>query len=131
MYEENKIATEVIACAIRVHRELGAGLMEKVYQECLAYEFKKVGLEFQQEVNVPIKYDGIELSTGLRVDLLVQNKLIIELKAVDEITDVHIAQTLTYMKLCKCKLGLIINFNVPLLKEGIKRLINTPAPITI
>ncbi len=126
MDEENKIATEVIACAIRVHRALGPGLLEKVYHECLFYELKKSGLSTHKEFMLPIRYDGIELESGLRIDLIVENKLIVELKAVDELNDVHLAQTLTYLKLSNCKLGLIINFNVALLKQGIKRIINTP-----
>lgn len=126
MIEENQIATEVIACAIRVHRALGPGLLEKIYQECLSYELNKAGISVKKEYILPIKYDGIELESGLRIDLLVENKLVIELKSVDEINDVHIAQTLTYLKLSGCKLGLIINFNVALLKQGIKRIINTP-----
>ncbi len=129
MTEENKIATEVIACAIRVHRALGPGLLEKVYHECLFYELKKAGFLVQKEFSLPIKYDGIELESGLRIDLLIENKLIIELKSVDEINDIHLAQTLTYLKLSGCKLGLIINFNVALLKQGIKRIINTPVAI--
>ena len=126
MIEENQIATEVIACAIRVHRALGPGLLEKVYQECLFYELNKAGISVKKEFMLPIKYDGIELESGLRIDLLAENKLVIELKSVDEINDVHMAQTLTYLKLSGCKLGLIINFNVALLKQGIKRIINTP-----
>jgi len=126
MVKENKIATEVIACAIRVHRALGPGLLEKVYHECLFYELKKSGLSVQKEFMLPIRYDGIELESGLRIDLIIENKIIVELKAVDELNDVHLAQTLTYLKLSNCKLGLIINFNVALLKQGIKRIINTP-----
>ena len=126
MIEENQISTEVIDCAIRVHRALGPGLLEKVYQECLFYELNKAGISVKKEFMLPIKYDGIELESGLRIDLLAENKLVIELKSVDEINDVHMAQTLTYLKLSGCKLGLIINFNVALLKQGIKRIINTP-----
>jgi len=126
MKELNNISAEIIACAMRVHRALGPGLLEKVYQECLFYELNKAGISVKKEFMLPIKYDGIELESGLRIDLLVENKLVIELKSVDEINDVHMAQTLTYLKLSGCKLGLIINFNVALLKQGIKRIINTP-----
>ncbi|MFZ9848791.1 MAG: GxxExxY protein [Flavobacteriales bacterium] len=130
MTEENQIATEVIACAIRVHRALGAGLLEKVYQECLFYELNKAGIYVKKEYVLPIKYDGIVLESGLRIDLLVEDKLVVELKSVDEINDVHMAQTLTYLKLSDCKLGLIINFNVALLKQGIKRIINNPVSVS-
>ena len=130
MNEENQIATEIIACAIRVHRVLGPGLLERAYQECLVHELKKSGLQVEKEKTMPLIYDEIQVDTGYRIDLLIENKVIIELKAVTEITDIHIAQTLTYLKLSECKLGLIINFNVILLKQGIKRLINTPSAIS-
>ncbi|MFM7022488.1 MAG: GxxExxY protein [Flavobacteriales bacterium] len=126
---ENNIATEIIACAIRVHRELGPGLLEKAYTECLFHELKKSGLSVEKEKTMPLIYDGIEIESGYRIDLIVENRVIIELKAIDQIIDIHVAQTLTYLKLSKCKLGLIINFNTSLLKHGIKRIINTPIGI--
>jgi GxxExxY protein len=131
MIEENKIATEIIACAIRVHRALGPGLLEKAYQECLLHELTKSGLKVEKEKLVTFIYDEVKIDCGYRIDLLVEDKVIIELKAVEDISDVHLAQTLTYVKLSNCKLGLIINFNVSLLKQGIKRIINTHSAISV
>lgn len=121
---ENELATEVIGCAITVHRELGPGLLENAYQQCLAHELRKHGLNVEVEKAMPLVYDDVEMDCGYRVDLLVENKLIIELKAVEKLTDVHLAQTLTYLKLSEIKLGLLMNFNVSVLKNGIKRVVN-------
>lgn len=121
---ENELATEVIGCAIAVHRALGPGLMENAYQQCLAYELRNYGFKVEVEKAMPLIYDKIEMECGYRVDLLVEDKLIIELKAVEKLTDVHLAQTLTYLKLGNCKLGLLMNFNVSVLKNGIKRVVN-------
>ena len=122
MYIENKLATEVIGAAIKVHKYLGPGLLESAYQECLYYELKKSGLSVKKEQKLPLLYEDVELDCGYKLDLLVDNKLIVEVKAVAEINNIHLAQILTYLKLSECKLGLLINFNVPLVKDGIKRM---------
>ena len=121
---ENSLATKVIGLAIKVHKELGPGLLESVYKECLFYELKKSGLFVEKEKPLPIFYDGIELECGYRLDLFVGNRLVVEIKSVKELNEIYLAQLLTYLKLSECKLGLLINFNVLLLKDGIKRVIN-------
>jgi GxxExxY protein len=121
---ENSLATKVIGLAIKVHKELGPGLLESVYKECLFYEIKKSGLFVEKEKPLPIYYDGLELECGYRLDLFIGNRLIVEVKSVKEMNDIYLAQLLTYLKLSECKLGLLINFNVLLLKDGIKRVIN-------
>ncbi len=121
---ENELSTEVIGCAIAVHRSLGPGLLENAYLQCLAYELRNRGLKVEIEKPMPLIYDEVEMDCGYRIDLLVENKVIIELKAVEELNDVHLAQTLTYLKLSGCKLGLLMNFNVAILKNGIKRVVN-------
>ena len=120
---ENEIANIIIGKAIAVHRELGPGLLESTYQECLFYELKNNNLKVVKELALPIIYKDIKLDHGYRIDLLVEDKVVIELKTVEFLTDVHSAQVLTYMKLGNYKLGLLLNFNVKLLKEGIKRFI--------
>ncbi len=121
---ENQIANQIIGCAIEVHKALGPGLLESAYQECLFYKLQQVGLTVEKEKAMPLVFEGIKLECGYRIDLLVESKVVIELKSVESLTDVHLAQTLTYMKLGNYKLGLLINFNVVLLKQGIKRVIN-------
>ncbi len=121
---ENEISKIIIGNAIEVHRNLGPGLLESAYQECLFYEIEKSGLYVQKELALPIIYKEIKLNHGYRIDLLVENKVIIELKTVDSLIDVHEAQILTYLKLGNYKLGLLINFNVKLLKQGLKRYVN-------
>lgn len=121
---ENELSKEVIGCAIAVHRALGPGLLENAYQQCLAYELKNQGLKVEVEKPMSLIYDEIEMDCGYRIDILVENKLILELKAVEALNDVHLAQTLTYLKLSGCKLGLLMNFNVSILKNGIKRVVN-------
>ncbi len=118
---ENEIASIIIGKAIDVHRELGPGLLESTYQECLFYELKNNNLMVAKELALPIIYKDIKLDHGYRIDLLVEDKVVIELKTVEFLNDVHTAQILTYMKLGNYKLGLLLNFNVKLLKEGIKR----------
>ncbi|MDP2069376.1 MAG: GxxExxY protein [Lutibacter sp.] len=120
---ENEIASIIIGKAIDVHRELGPGLLESTYQECLFYELKNNNLMVAKELALPIIYKDIKLDHGYRIDLLVENKVVIEIKTVEFLNDVHTAQILTYMKLGNYKLGLLLNFNVKLLKEGIKRYI--------
>ncbi len=119
--DNNKFTSAVIGKAIEVHRFLGPGLLESAYQECLYYELKASGLIVEREKPMPIVYKEIQLEHGYRIDLLVENKVVIELKTVEFLNDVHIAQILTYMKLGNYPLGLLINFNVKLLKDGIKR----------
>jgi GxxExxY protein len=119
--ELNKLTEIVIGCAIEVHRNLGPGLLESAYQECLIYELKTYGLYVEREIKLPIIYKEIQIDHGYRIDLLIENRLVIELKTVEKFTDVHTAQILTYMKLGGYATGLLINFNTKLLKDGIKR----------
>lgn len=120
---ENEISNKIIGCAIEVHRQLGPGLLESAYQECLCYELIAAGLSVQKELPMPIVYKNIKLDHGYRIDILVENKVVIEIKTVEAFNDVHTAQVLTYMKLGNYKLGLLLNFHVMVLKNGIKRLI--------
>jgi len=120
---ENEISNIVIGKAIEVHRQLGPGLLESAYRECLNYELINEELQVEKEKPLPIVYKEIKLDHGYRIDLLVENKVAIELKTVEFLTDVHEAQILTYMKLGNYKLGLLLNFHVKLLKQGIKRFI--------
>jgi GxxExxY protein len=119
---ENDLTREIIGAAILVHRALGPGLLESVYEECLAYELTLKTIEFERQKAVPITYREIRLDCGFRLDLLVKNEVIVELKAVEAILPIHKAQVLTYLKLTGLRLGLLINFNVPVLKDGIVRL---------
>ena len=121
--KENEISKIIIGCAIEVHKQLGPGLLESAYQECLFYELKQAGLEVQKEKPMPIVYKEVKLDHGYRIDLLVDIKVVVEIKSVEELNDVHIAQVLTYLKLGNYKLGLLLNFHVSLLKDGIKRII--------
>ena len=122
----DKLTREIIGAAIEVHKALGPGLLESAYQECLFYELKTLGFSVSREIAMPIIYKDIKLDHGYRIDLLVENKVVLELKTVDCFSDVHTAQILTYMKLGNYPLGLLINFHTKLLKNGIKRFINTP-----
>ena len=121
---ENEISEKIIGCAIRVHKELGPGLLESSYQECIFYEMIQSGLHVDKQKALPLIYKDVKLDCGYRLDLLVENKVIIEIKSVDALNDIHLAQVLTYLKLSQCKLGLLMNFNVVLLKDGIKRIVN-------
>ena len=123
MQEENEISRIILDCAYKVHTKLGSRLLEKVYRECLAYELKNCGLAVEQEKPFPVIYEDIKMDCGYRVDIIVNNKVIIELKVVEEFTIEHTAQCLTYMRLSDCKLGLLLNFYKKSLKDGIKRLI--------
>ena len=122
--EKDNLSHEIIGCAMKVHTKLGPGLLESAYQECLYYELKKAGLKVRKEVPRPIIYEEVKLDHGYRIDLLVENSVVIEIKAVESLTDVHKAQVLTYLRLGEYKLGLLINFHVISLKSGIKRIIN-------
>jgi len=122
--EENEITRKIIGAAIEVHKGLGPGLLESAYQECLLYKLQQIGLSVEKEKPMPLFFEDVKLNCGYRIDILVESKVVIELKSVEALNDVHLAQTLTYMKLGNFKLGLLINFNVTLLKNGIKRVIN-------
>jgi GxxExxY protein len=121
---ENEIATKIIGLAIEVHNSLGPGLLESAYKECLFYKLKKTGLFAEKEKPIPLIFEEVKLDCGYRIDILVEHKVVIEIKSVEVLIDIHLAQTLTYMKLGNYKLGLLINFNVILLKDGIKRIAN-------
>jgi len=121
---ENEISRVIFDCALKVHKALGPGLLESSYEECLFYELKKQGLKVEKQKALPLIYEEIKLEIGYRIDIIVENKVIIELKAVEKLNDIHLAQTLTYLKLSNCKLGMLINFNVTLIKNGIKRVVN-------
>ncbi|MCU0462089.1 MAG: GxxExxY protein [Bacteroidales bacterium] len=121
---ENELSNKIIGLAIEVHQSLGPGLLESAYKECLYYKLKKEGLSVLKELPMPLVYEEVKLDCGYRIDILVENKVVIEIKSVEALNDVHLAQTLTYIKLGGYKLGLLINFNVYLLKEGIRRVVN-------
>lgn len=121
MKEINGITWQIIACAISVHKVLGPGLLESVYEECLAFELSQAGLKVARQVPVPVIFKEIKLNCGFRIDILIDDNVILELKSVDTILPVNEAQLLTYMKLAKKRIGLLINFNEILLKDGIKR----------
>ncbi|MFD2532969.1 GxxExxY protein [Gracilimonas halophila] len=125
MEEENRIAKDIVESAIRVHRKLGPGLLESAYQAALAYLLIKKGYKVEKEKDQPVQFEEVKLDVGYRIDLLVNEKVVVELKTVDKLSKIHLAQTLTYLKLSKCRLGLLLNFNVLLMKDGIKRVINT------
>jgi GxxExxY protein len=122
--DENELSNVVIGAAIEVHRHVGPGLLESVYQECLAYELETQGLIVAREVPFAVRYKGIEFPAAYRADLLVEGKLILELKAVEILLPVYSAQLLSYLRMSRLKLGLLINFNVPQLKDGVKRIVN-------
>jgi GxxExxY protein len=109
---------------LKVHKNLGPGLLESAYEECLYYEIRKTGTYVEKQKPLPLLYEDVRLEIGYRIDLMVENKFIVEIKAVEALNDVHLAQILTYLKLSDCKLGMLINFNVLLIKNGIKRVIN-------
>ncbi|WP_396162035.1 GxxExxY protein [Flavobacterium sp.] len=121
---ENELSRIVFDCALKVHQSLGPGLLESAYEECLYYELRKTGLNVEKQKSLPLIYEEVKLDVGYRIDIIVENKLIIEIKSVEALNDVHFAQLLTYLKLTNCKLGLLINFNVSLIKNGVKRVVN-------
>jgi GxxExxY protein len=122
--DENELSNRVIGIAIEIHKVLGPGLLESAYKECLFYKLVQSGYYVEKEKPMPLIFEEVRLDCGYRIDLLVENKLVIEIKSVEATTDVHMAQTLTYLKLGNYKLGLLINFNVVKLKDGIRRVIN-------
>lgn len=120
---EQELSHKIIGLAMKVHTKLGPGLLESSYKECLCYELRKAGLKVDKEKSMPLVYEEVVLECGYRIDLLVENKIVIEIKTVEQFHDVHLAQTLTYMKLGEYKLGLMFNFKVAHLKQGLKRVI--------
>ena len=121
---ENELSTKIIGAAIEVHKQLGPGLLESTYETCLVYELKILGLSVSRQQKLPVVYKGIKLDAGYRIDLVVENKVIIEIKSVEALANIHTAQLLTYLRLKNLKLGLLINFNTVLLKNGLKRIVN-------
>ncbi len=121
---ENEIAKIVFDAGMKVHKNLGPGLLESAYEECLYYELCKENIFVEKQKGLPLIYEEIKLDIGYRTDLIIEHKLIVEIKAVEALTDIHLAQILTYLKLSKCKLGLLVNFNTVLFKDGVRRVIN-------
>jgi GxxExxY protein len=111
----------IIACAMKVHSALGLGLLESCYEACVAHEFTKAGLQFSRQLELPVEYDGLKVDAGYRTDLIVEQRVIVEIKAIERVIPIHEAQLHTYLKLTKCRVGLLINFNVLSLKDGITR----------
>ena len=122
--DENSLSKKIIGTAIELHKKLGPGLLESAYENALAYDLKEIGLDTKQQVSMPFVYKEIKLDIGYRLDLLIENKVILEIKSVESLAPVHYAQLLTYLKLSNLKLGLLINFNTKLLKDGIHRIVN-------
>ena len=121
--EFDRLSNRVIGCAIEVHRHLGPGLLESAYEQCLSYELQQSGIPFQTQIALPIEYKQVKLDSAYRIEMLVDNQLIVELKTVETLLKVHNAQLLSYMKLAKIHVGILINFNVDILRKGIKRLV--------
>ncbi|PZV86397.1 GxxExxY protein [Algoriphagus aquaeductus] len=121
---ENEVSSQIIGAAIEVHKPLGPGLLESSYEACLLFELRQRGLNVKSQVALPISYKGFQLEAGYRIDILVEERVIIEIKTVEEFADIHIAQILTYLKLTNLKLGLLINFNSVKLVNGLKRVVN-------
>ena len=122
--EINDITEKILGCAFKVHSALGPGLLESAYEECLNYELKQANLNTEKQKALPLVYHEVKLDAGYRIDFLIEQKVVIEIKSVEALNDVHLAQVLTYLKLSKCQVGLLINFNVKSLKHGIRRVIN-------
>ncbi len=121
---ENELSSKIIGAAIEVHKQLGPGLLESTYETCLAFELKQMGLSVKQQQVLPVVYKEVKLDAGYRIDLIVENKVIVEIKSVDALADIHTAQLLTYLKLKELKLGLLINFNTVRVIDGLKRIVN-------
>ena len=121
---ENEISQKIIGAAIEVHKQLGPGLLESTYETCLAYELKQLGIDVKQQIALPVVYKEVKLDAGYRIDLLIENKVIVEIKSVEALADIHTAQLLTYLKLKDLKLGLLINFNSVRVVDGLKRIVN-------
>ena len=121
---ENRITESIIGAAIEVHRALGPGLLESAYEECLCHELSLGGIPFRRQVDLPVRYKGVKLDCGYRIDLVVDDLVIVELKTVEALLPIHEAQLLTYLKLRGLSVGLLVNFNVPVLKDGLKRIVH-------
>ena len=121
---ENVLTDQIIGCAIEVHRTLGPGLFESAYEECLCYELTQAGLHFERQVHTPLTYKGVKLGCAYKLDLLVEDSIVVELKAIDALAPTHQSQLLTYLKASNKKVGLLLNFNAPILKNGLKRVVN-------
>lgn len=121
---ENELSNKIIGCAIDLHRSLGPGLLESVYESALAFDLEEIGLNIQRQLAMPLMYKGIHQDIGYRLDLLVENKVVVEIKSIDALSPVHFAQTLTYLRLSEKRLGLLINFNTKYLRDGIHRVVN-------
>lgn len=122
--DENQIGERILGCALAVHRTLGPGLLESVYETCLAHELRKADLPFQRQLSLPVVYDGIEIEAGYRLDLLVHERVVVEIKALEVVAPVHRAQLLSYLRLGGYRLGYLLNFHVALMRNGIHRLVN-------
>ena len=120
----NQISSQIIGTAIEVHKELGPGLLESAYEECLCHEFQLNGLSFERQKSIPVRYKDVLLDCGYRLDILVDNQIIVELKSCEQIEPIHKAQVLTYLRLSDLRLGLLLNFNVPVMKDGVVRMLN-------
>ncbi|MCK5186513.1 MAG: GxxExxY protein [Deltaproteobacteria bacterium] len=120
----NKITETIIGVAINIHRALGPGLLESAYEVCMVYDLVKAGLKVEQQKPLPIVYRGVKLECGYRLDLMIENEVIVEIKSVEKLLPIHQAQLMSYLKLSDCRVGLLINFNVKILKNGIKRVVN-------
>jgi GxxExxY protein len=120
---EEQLSSQIIGAAIEVHRELGPGLLESAYEECLCHELQSAGLAFKRQISLPVSYKSIRLNCGYRADLIVEDKVVVELKSVDQLTDLHKAQLLTYLRISNVRVGLMFNFNVEVLKHGLVRLV--------
>ena len=121
---ENELSRIIFDSGLKVHKALGLGLLESTYEVCLAHELMQLNIHVERQVSLPVKYNNIQLDAGYRIDLLVENKVIVEIKAVKDFEDIYLAQLLTYLKLSGCKLGLLVNFNKLLFKDGVRRVIN-------
>jgi GxxExxY protein len=124
MMTENEISKIVFEAGLKVHKALGPGLLESAYEECLCFELNKTGLLIEKQKGLPLVYEDVTMEIGNRADIFIENKFIVEVKSVEALNDVHLAQVLTYLKLSECKLGMLINFNVSLFKDGVRRIIN-------
>ncbi len=122
--DEGEIGSRVLDCATKVHKALGPGLLESAYEACLAYELDELGLAYQRQLALPLVYQSVRIDAGYRIDLLVERKVVVEVKAVEQLTEVHQAQLLSYLRLGGFKLGYLLNFNVALMKQGLRRLAN-------
>lgn len=127
----NEITEKVIGASIDIHRQLGPGLLESAYEECLCYELSTLGMAFERQKDLPVAYKNVRLACGYKIDLVVEKLVVIELKAVEKLLPIHEAQLLTYLKLSGFSLGLLINFNVPVLKQGLKRIVNNFADLSV